>query len=89
MLKLGSPPEGVGGVRDELMRDGQWVLQDYTGDSSGYGEACVTHECMREGTDGVHYLSRWCCCNNDTCPNCEVTVPTELVGMKYLVEWER
>jgi hypothetical protein len=63
-----------------LLKDGQWTLIDYAGDTSGQGEACVAHTC-----DSTSF----CCCESSKCPQCGVAVPDEMKGMKNLIEWER
>jgi hypothetical protein len=66
--------------KEHLLHDGQWTLVNYAGDTSGEGEACVSHTCDR---------TTFCCCHSDKCPQCGEAVPIKLIGMKNLVEWER
>jgi hypothetical protein len=83
---------------DVMLRDGHWMIKEYIGDTTGYGEACISHECSVRTESGSIELNRegypretqhWCCCTQiKCCPNCGQEIPDKLVGMKKLIEWE-
>ncbi len=75
----------------ELFRDGEFRIAQYSGSDSSNGDTIIQHHHLgykgRTSFDNDDWS--YCFYGTRSCVTCQTKVPTELIGIHNMVEWDR